>query len=105
MKAVEDSRLGQGKCTSPQWKKEDVLALDLTLFCVYRSVVVKRMFRSSDEDLCPSPHKQIKEEAHKRGTSTAAFSYTWTSSLLSSLSDLLEMTKSRKESREIRKTV
>ncbi|XP_005728555.1 grainyhead-like transcription factor 2b isoform X2 [Pundamilia nyererei] len=30
------------------------------------SVVVKRMFRSSDEDLCPSPHKQIKEEAHKR---------------------------------------
>uniref|UniRef100_A0A669B3P6 Grainyhead-like transcription factor 2b n=1 Tax=Oreochromis niloticus TaxID=8128 RepID=A0A669B3P6_ORENI len=44
----------------------DVLALDLTLFCVYRSVVVKRMFRSSDEDLCPSPHKQIKEETHKR---------------------------------------
>uniref|UniRef100_A0A3P8PW92 Grh/CP2 DB domain-containing protein n=1 Tax=Astatotilapia calliptera TaxID=8154 RepID=A0A3P8PW92_ASTCA len=30
------------------------------------NVVVKRMFRSSDEDLCPSPHKQIKEEAHKR---------------------------------------
>lgn len=82
-----------------------MLALDLTLFCVYRSVVVKRMFRSSDEDLCPSPHKQIKEEAHKRGTSMAAFSYTWTSSLLSSLSDLLEMTKSRKESREIRKRV
>ncbi|XP_037548815.1 grainyhead-like transcription factor 2b [Nematolebias whitei] len=30
------------------------------------SVLVKRMFRSSDEDLCPSPHKQIKEETHKR---------------------------------------
>ncbi|XP_030596803.1 grainyhead-like transcription factor 2b isoform X1 [Archocentrus centrarchus] len=30
------------------------------------SVVVKRMFRTSDEDLCPSPHKQIKEETHKR---------------------------------------
>uniref|UniRef100_A0A672Z037 Grainyhead-like protein 2 homolog n=1 Tax=Sphaeramia orbicularis TaxID=375764 RepID=A0A672Z037_9TELE len=24
------------------------------------------MFRPSDEDLCPSPHKQIKEETHKR---------------------------------------
>ncbi|XP_034016176.1 grainyhead-like transcription factor 2b isoform X1 [Thalassophryne amazonica] len=32
------------------------------------SVLVKRMFRSSDEDLCPSPHKQIKEEKHKRGS-------------------------------------
>ncbi|KAG7235570.1 hypothetical protein INR49_002494 [Caranx melampygus] len=31
-----------------------------------RSVLVKRMFRPSDEDLCPSPHKQIKEETHKR---------------------------------------
>ncbi|KAG7234164.1 hypothetical protein INR49_002514 [Caranx melampygus] len=30
------------------------------------SVLVKRMFRPSDEDLCPSPHKQIKEETHKR---------------------------------------
>ncbi|XP_061764579.1 grainyhead-like transcription factor 2b isoform X2 [Nerophis ophidion] len=30
------------------------------------SVLVKRMFRPSDEDLCPSPQKQIKEEAHKR---------------------------------------
>uniref|UniRef100_A0A8C6M135 Grainyhead-like transcription factor 2b n=1 Tax=Nothobranchius furzeri TaxID=105023 RepID=A0A8C6M135_NOTFU len=30
------------------------------------SVLVKRMFRSSDEDLCQSPHKQIKEETHKR---------------------------------------
>ncbi|XP_017281070.1 grainyhead-like transcription factor 2b [Kryptolebias marmoratus] len=30
------------------------------------SVLVKRMFRSSDEDLCPSPHKQIKEETQKR---------------------------------------
>ncbi|XP_028256226.1 grainyhead-like transcription factor 2b isoform X2 [Parambassis ranga] len=30
------------------------------------SVLVKRMFRQSDEDLCPSPHKQIKEETHKR---------------------------------------
>ncbi|KAK2830431.1 hypothetical protein Q5P01_018362 [Channa striata] len=30
------------------------------------SVLVKRMFRSSDEDLCPSPHKQIKEETTKR---------------------------------------
>ncbi|XP_041665204.1 grainyhead-like transcription factor 2b [Cheilinus undulatus] len=30
------------------------------------SVLVKRMFRASDEDLCPSPHKQIKEETHKR---------------------------------------
>ncbi|XP_026155474.1 grainyhead-like transcription factor 2b isoform X1 [Mastacembelus armatus] len=29
-------------------------------------VLVKRMFRPSDEDLCPSPHKQIKEETHKR---------------------------------------
>ncbi|XP_060915835.1 grainyhead-like transcription factor 2b isoform X1 [Labrus mixtus] len=30
------------------------------------SVLVKRMFRPSDEDLCPTPHKQIKEETHKR---------------------------------------
>lgn len=30
------------------------------------SVLVKRMFRSSTEDLCPSPHKQMKEETHKR---------------------------------------
>ncbi|XP_069032233.1 grainyhead-like transcription factor 2b isoform X3 [Embiotoca jacksoni] len=30
------------------------------------SVLVKRMFRPSDEDLCTSPHKQIKEETHKR---------------------------------------
>ncbi|XP_029022639.1 grainyhead-like transcription factor 2b isoform X2 [Betta splendens] len=30
------------------------------------SVLVKRMFRPSDEDLCPSPHKQIREESHKR---------------------------------------
>ncbi|XP_034560850.1 grainyhead-like transcription factor 2b [Notolabrus celidotus] len=29
-------------------------------------VLVKRMFRSSEEDLCPSPHKQIKEETQKR---------------------------------------
>uniref|UniRef100_A0A3B3C2E7 Grainyhead-like transcription factor 2b n=1 Tax=Oryzias melastigma TaxID=30732 RepID=A0A3B3C2E7_ORYME len=34
--------------------------------CVFRGVLVKRMFRPSDEDLCPSPHKQIKEETHKR---------------------------------------
>uniref|UniRef100_A0A3Q2T0R1 Grainyhead-like transcription factor 2b n=1 Tax=Fundulus heteroclitus TaxID=8078 RepID=A0A3Q2T0R1_FUNHE len=30
------------------------------------SVLVKRMFRPSDEDLCPSPHKQVREETHKR---------------------------------------
>ncbi|KAM4725418.1 grainyhead-like transcription factor 2b isoform 1-T1 [Anableps anableps] len=30
------------------------------------SVLVKRMFRPSDEDLCPSPHKQTREETHKR---------------------------------------
>ncbi|XP_077362257.1 grainyhead-like transcription factor 2b isoform X4 [Festucalex cinctus] len=30
------------------------------------SVLVKRMFRPSEEDLCPSPQKQVKEEAHKR---------------------------------------
>ncbi|XP_077446685.1 grainyhead-like transcription factor 2b isoform X2 [Stigmatopora argus] len=30
------------------------------------SVLVKRMFRPSDDDLCPSPHKQIKEETRKR---------------------------------------
>uniref|UniRef100_A0A3Q2DS45 Grainyhead-like transcription factor 2b n=1 Tax=Cyprinodon variegatus TaxID=28743 RepID=A0A3Q2DS45_CYPVA len=30
------------------------------------TVLVKRMYRSSDEDLCPSPHKQIREETHKR---------------------------------------
>ncbi|XP_070702364.1 grainyhead-like transcription factor 2b [Pempheris klunzingeri] len=30
------------------------------------SVLVKRMFRPSDEDLCPSPPKQIKEETHKK---------------------------------------
>ncbi|XP_060949116.1 grainyhead-like transcription factor 2b isoform X1 [Limanda limanda] len=29
-------------------------------------VLVKRMFRPSDEDLCSSPLKQIKEETHKR---------------------------------------
>ncbi|XP_068603041.1 grainyhead-like transcription factor 2b [Brachionichthys hirsutus] len=30
------------------------------------SVLVKRMFRPSDEDVCPSPHKQIKVEKKKR---------------------------------------
>ncbi|CAL1584742.1 unnamed protein product [Knipowitschia caucasica] len=30
------------------------------------SVLVKRMYRSSDEDLCPSPQKQMKEDTHKR---------------------------------------
>ncbi|KAA8585793.1 hypothetical protein FQN60_007362 [Etheostoma spectabile] len=30
------------------------------------SVLVKRMFRPPDEDLCPSPQKQIKEETHKK---------------------------------------
>uniref|UniRef100_A0A8C5EQD5 Grainyhead-like protein 2 homolog n=1 Tax=Gouania willdenowi TaxID=441366 RepID=A0A8C5EQD5_GOUWI len=30
------------------------------------SVLVKRMFRPAEEDLCPSPHKQVKEETHKR---------------------------------------
>ncbi|XP_007571808.1 PREDICTED: grainyhead-like protein 2 homolog [Poecilia mexicana] len=30
------------------------------------SVLVKRMFRPTDEDLCPSPHKQSREETHKR---------------------------------------
>nr|XP_020453147.1 grainyhead-like protein 2 homolog [Monopterus albus] len=30
------------------------------------SVLVKRMFKPSDEDLCPSPHKQIKAGTHKR---------------------------------------
>ncbi|KAK7899024.1 hypothetical protein WMY93_019877 [Mugilogobius chulae] len=30
------------------------------------SVLVKRMFRSSDEDLCPSPHKQMKEDTLKK---------------------------------------
>ncbi|XP_051926103.1 grainyhead-like transcription factor 2b isoform X2 [Hippocampus zosterae] len=30
------------------------------------SVLVKRMFRPAEDDLCPSPQKQIKEEAHKR---------------------------------------
>ncbi|XP_056876588.1 grainyhead-like transcription factor 2b [Takifugu flavidus] len=29
-------------------------------------VLVKRMFRPSDEDLCPSPHKQLKEDTQKR---------------------------------------
>uniref|UniRef100_H3CUS7 Grainyhead-like transcription factor 2b n=1 Tax=Tetraodon nigroviridis TaxID=99883 RepID=H3CUS7_TETNG len=29
-------------------------------------LLVKRMFRPSDEDLCPSPHKQLKEETQKR---------------------------------------
>lgn len=33
----------------------------------FRGVLVKRMFRPSDEDLCPSPHKQPKEETQKRG--------------------------------------
>ncbi|XP_049607388.1 grainyhead-like transcription factor 2b [Syngnathus scovelli] len=30
------------------------------------SVLVKRMFRPSEDDLCPSPQKQIKEEVNKR---------------------------------------
>ncbi|XP_077599381.1 grainyhead-like transcription factor 2b isoform X3 [Stigmatopora nigra] len=36
------------------------------------SVLVKRMFRPSDDDLCPSPHKQIKEETRKRGSELTA---------------------------------
>uniref|UniRef100_A0A674MFA0 Grainyhead-like transcription factor 2b n=1 Tax=Takifugu rubripes TaxID=31033 RepID=A0A674MFA0_TAKRU len=32
----------------------------------FRGVLVKRMFRPSDEDLCPSPHKQLKEDTQKR---------------------------------------
>ncbi|XP_076864451.1 grainyhead-like transcription factor 2b [Brachyhypopomus gauderio] len=30
------------------------------------SVLVKRMFRTSEDDYCPSPHKQFKEETQKR---------------------------------------
>ncbi|KAG9279527.1 hypothetical protein AMEX_G5056 [Astyanax mexicanus] len=30
------------------------------------SVLVKRMFRPSEDDYCPSPHKQVKEETQKR---------------------------------------
>uniref|UniRef100_A0A8C1S4G5 Grainyhead-like transcription factor 2b n=1 Tax=Cyprinus carpio TaxID=7962 RepID=A0A8C1S4G5_CYPCA len=30
------------------------------------SVLVKRMFRSSEEDFCPPPHKQLREETQKR---------------------------------------
>uniref|UniRef100_A0A672MY28 Grainyhead-like protein 2 homolog n=1 Tax=Sinocyclocheilus grahami TaxID=75366 RepID=A0A672MY28_SINGR len=33
--------------------------------CV-RSVLVKRMFRPSEEDFCPPPHKQLREETQKR---------------------------------------
>uniref|UniRef100_A0A3Q1JUB9 Grh/CP2 DB domain-containing protein n=1 Tax=Anabas testudineus TaxID=64144 RepID=A0A3Q1JUB9_ANATE len=44
----------------------DVHFGNLVFWCVFRSVLVKRMFRASDEDLCPSPHKQIKEDTHKR---------------------------------------
>ncbi|XP_036421788.1 grainyhead-like transcription factor 2b isoform X2 [Colossoma macropomum] len=31
-----------------------------------RSVLVKRMFRPAEDDYCPSPHKQAKEETQKR---------------------------------------
>ncbi|XP_051948846.1 grainyhead-like protein 2 homolog isoform X1 [Xyrauchen texanus] len=31
------------------------------------SVLVKRMFRSSEEDFCPPPHKQMREDTQKRG--------------------------------------
>uniref|UniRef100_A0A667WXH3 Grainyhead-like transcription factor 2b n=1 Tax=Myripristis murdjan TaxID=586833 RepID=A0A667WXH3_9TELE len=34
--------------------------------CSTTHLTLSRMFRPSDEDLCPSPHKQIKEETHKR---------------------------------------
>ncbi|XP_047663768.1 grainyhead-like transcription factor 2b [Tachysurus fulvidraco] len=30
------------------------------------SVLVKRMFRSAEDDCCPSPHKQLREEPQKR---------------------------------------
>ncbi|XP_026096740.1 grainyhead-like protein 2 homolog [Carassius auratus] len=30
------------------------------------SVLVKRMFRQSEEDFCPAPHKQLREETQKR---------------------------------------
>ncbi|XP_059365959.1 grainyhead-like protein 2 homolog [Carassius carassius] len=30
------------------------------------SVLVKRMFRPSEEDFCPAPHKQLREETQKR---------------------------------------
>lgn len=30
------------------------------------SVLVKRMFRSSEEDFCPPPHKQLREDTQKR---------------------------------------
>ncbi|XP_048085278.1 grainyhead-like transcription factor 2b isoform X1 [Alosa alosa] len=31
-----------------------------------RSVLVKRMFRPPEEDFCPTPHKQLKEETQKK---------------------------------------
>lgn len=49
---------------SPQMQSRRVTYSNV---CVCRGVLVKRMFRPSDEDLCPSPHKQLKEEAQKRG--------------------------------------
>lgn len=57
-KRSADTSLRDRKCVSSQ----------ISVLVFFRSVLVKRMFRASDEDLCPSPHKQIKEETHKRGT-------------------------------------
>uniref|UniRef100_A0A671P7S4 Grainyhead-like protein 2 homolog n=1 Tax=Sinocyclocheilus anshuiensis TaxID=1608454 RepID=A0A671P7S4_9TELE len=37
------------------------------IICVcVRSVLVKRMFRPSEDDFCPPPHKQLREETQKR---------------------------------------
>lgn len=47
-----------------------VFAVDV----VVRSVLVKRMFRPSDDDLSPSPHKLIKEETQKRGSLSSSLS-------------------------------
>lgn len=54
------------RCKETAKKPDATWPLSVPL--VSRSVLVKRMFRPSDEDLCPSPQKQIKEETQKRGT-------------------------------------
>lgn len=61
-----------GSAWSRKCKVNTRCALMESVVCLYvrvsRSVLVKRMFRPAEEDLCPSPHKQPKEEMHKRGT-------------------------------------
>lgn len=72
VKHANEGQRTEGQCGAANANQTHVVgwwcSLSVVCVCVSRSVLVKRMFRPAEEDLCPPPHKQAKEETHKRGT-------------------------------------